>query len=230
MADLVVEPGDVRVANCGNLLSEVVVQRAGYMEVILGFVNGDSKAVFLQVPAESPQVVAVHASTIAITPAVRDMTIYDTELIMKSIAITGTRSTGHRSLEDYASLFEDYLGRFSDSHFYLGGAKGIDSLALVWLAGHAVADLTVVVPGTVEQQPAEARQAIARSRDQIREIVELGAAELRTPAYYARNRWMVDHADMTIGFPHRDAPESSGSWQTLNYTGDQGKPRLIVPV
>ncbi|WP_189390193.1 hypothetical protein [Streptomyces sp. SDr-06] len=149
---------------------------------------------------------------------------------MRTVAITGTRETGHRSLDDYASLFEAYLRPFATgAHFYMGGAKGIDSLTLLWLAGNTGARLTVVTPGTVTQQPADARQAIARTRDRIKEIVELGAAELGTHAYHARNRWMVDHASMTIGFPHADEP-TGGTWQTLNYTAEQGKPRLIVPV
>ncbi|WP_461081940.1 LOG family protein [Streptomyces deserti] len=149
---------------------------------------------------------------------------------MRTVAITGTRNTGHRSLDEYARLFADYLGPFASSaHFYIGGAKGIDSLSLLWLAGNTTADLTIVVPGTVDQQPAEARQAIARTRDRIKEIVELRASELKSPAYHARNRWMVDHAGLTVGFPH-STESSLGTWQTLSYTADQGKPRLIVPV
>ncbi|MFE3186719.1 hypothetical protein ACFXKR_38595 [Streptomyces violascens] len=148
---------------------------------------------------------------------------------MRLVAITGTRVTGHRPLDDYAALFMAYLAPFADGHFYIGGAKGIDSLALVWLAGNTDAHISVVAPGTVDQQPAEAREAIARTRNRIKDIVELGAAELGTPAYHARNRWMVDHASMTIGFPHSTEP-STGTWQTLNYTAEKGKPRLIVPV
>lgn len=150
---------------------------------------------------------------------------------MRTVTITGTRQTGHRSVDEYANLFGDYLGPFAtdEAHFYIGGAKGIDSLSLLWLAGHTSAAVTVVVPGRVDQQPAEARQAIARVRDRIKELVELGAPELKPSAYHTRNRWMVDHTSMTIGFPHQ-AEESSGTWQTLNYTRDQGKPHLIVPV
>ncbi|WP_030680181.1 DNA-processing protein DprA [Streptomyces sp. NRRL B-1347] len=150
---------------------------------------------------------------------------------MRGVAVTGTRNTGHRSLAEYADLFRDYLGPFASpgAHFYIGGAKGVDSMSLIWLAGNTSAAITVVVPGRVDQQPAEARQAIARARDRIREIVELRASELKAPAYHARNRWMVDRASMTIGYPHH-AEESSGTWQTLDYTRDQGKPRLIVPV
>ncbi|MCX5537692.1 DNA-protecting protein DprA [Streptomyces sp. NBC_00006] len=157
------------------------------------------------------------------------MTSSDTELIMRTVAITGTRNTGHRTLDEYARIFADYLGPFADSHFYIGGAKGIDSLTLLWLAGNTAAELTVVVPGRVDQQPAEARQAIVRTQDRIRDIVELKAAELKSHAFHERNRYMVDRSRLVIGFPHGDEPQS-GTWQTLNYAAGLGLPRLIVPV
>ncbi|MEU0135611.1 hypothetical protein ABZ172_16520 [Streptomyces sp. NPDC006296] len=158
------------------------------------------------------------------------MTTHDTELILQTVAVTGTRRTGHRTIAEYTSLFERYLAPFAPgAHFYIGGAAGIDSLTLLWIAGRTSARITVVAPGTMDQQPAEAQQAVARTRDRVTEIVELGASELRTTAYHARNRWMVDRAQMTIGFPHATEP-SAGTWQTINYTAEQGKPRLIVPV
>ncbi|MGW5928098.1 hypothetical protein ACWF2L_17880 [Streptomyces anulatus] len=158
------------------------------------------------------------------------MTTYDTELIMRAVAITGTRMTRHRPIKEYAGVFEQYLGPFATkARFYIGGAKGIDTLALLWIVEHTTASITIVVPGTLDQQPAEARQAVARTSDRITEVVELGATELRAPAYHARNRWMVDHSSMTIGFPHVSEP-STGTWQTITYTAEQEKPRLIVPV
>jgi hypothetical protein len=163
----------------------------------------------------------------------RDVTTYDREMIMPLVAaITGTRSTGHRALNWYAAVFETYLAPFTteDAHFYIGGAVGIDSLTLLWLAGSTSAQITVVVPCGVQDQPAEARQAIARCRDRIVEIVELRAAELKTPAFHARNRWMVDRGHMVIGFPREGCETTSGTWQTINYGASQGKPRLIVPV
>ncbi|MFE7318486.1 hypothetical protein ACFU7T_36115 [Streptomyces sp. NPDC057555] len=151
-----------------------------------------------------------------------------------SIAITGTRSTRHHQLTWYAELFARYLGPFADgaNHFYIGGAKGIDSLSLLWLARKAQAVITIVVPGTVDQQPAEAQEAIRQCQDQITEVIELGAVELRTPAYHARNRYMVDRSDMVIGFPldEDDESTSSGTWQTINHAVGSRKPRLIVPV
>ncbi|WP_217167094.1 hypothetical protein [Streptomyces sp. AC512_CC834] len=147
-------------------------------------------------------------------------------------AITGTRQTEHRELIWFSDLFDRYLSPWAtpDARFYIGGARGIDSLSLLWLAGNTVSRLTVVVPGMVAQQPAEARQAIERCRDRIDDIVELGAAELQTPAFHARNRYMVDRTDMTLGFPLDGAEGGSGTWQTINYAAVQGKPRLIVPV
>lgn len=150
-----------------------------------------------------------------------------------SAAITGTRQTDHRGFGWYGDLFATYLAPWASddaSHFYVGGARGIDSLALLWLADYSKSRVTIVVPGTVAQQPAEARQAIERCRDRIAEIVELGAAELRTPAYHARNRYMVDRAQMVLGFPLAGAESTSGTWQTIDYAASQGKPRLIVPV
>lgn len=150
---------------------------------------------------------------------------------MNAVAITGTRSTDHRPRDEYVTLFATYLGAFAHNAFYIGGAKGIDSWALLWLAESTSADITIVVPGTVVQQPEEAQQAVSRARDghRIKEIVELGAPDLSVEAYHARNRWMVDRSTLTIGFPHATEP-SSGTWQTIDYTADQGKPRLIIPV
>ncbi|MFI6644583.1 hypothetical protein [Streptomyces sp. NPDC050504] len=148
---------------------------------------------------------------------------------MRSVAVTGTRITGHRPPGAYDTVFGDYLGPFADSHFFIGGAKGIDSLSLVWLARNTGAQITLVVPGSLDRQPAQAQRAVARTRERIERIVELGATELHTAAYHARNRWMVDRSSMVIGFPHATEP-STGTWQTLTYAAEQGKPRLIVPV
>ncbi|QRX91168.1 DNA-processing protein DprA [Streptomyces noursei] len=149
-----------------------------------------------------------------------------------SIAITGTRSTGHHEITWYTDLFARYLGPFAseDAHFHIGGAKGIDSLSLLWLAGHARSTITIVVPGTVDQQPDEAQEAISRCKDRIAEVVELRASELRTPAYYARNRYMVDRSEMVIGFPLDGSDSTSGTWQTIEHAATSRKPRLIVPV
>ncbi|SFW74707.1 hypothetical protein [Amycolatopsis australiensis] len=151
--------------------------------------------------------------------------------VTRHVTITGTRSVPAES--QLAGLFDDYLRPFAapDAHFYLGGAVGIDTAALDWLAENSEASLIVVVPCTVVDQPAAAVASIRRQRDagRLAEVVELGADRLGTAAYYARNRWMVDRSEFVVGFPRGTDP-TSGTWYTVNYAAEQGKPRLIAPV
>jgi hypothetical protein len=153
--------------------------------------------------------------------------------VVRSVTITGTRSIGDVPGAGLADVFNAYLRPFAapDAHFYLGGAAGIDTAALDWLAEHTQAVVTVVVPCTVADQPASAGEGITRwsQRGRLAEIVELDAPKLGTPAYHARNRWMVDRSDFVIGFPRETEP-TSGTWYTVNYAAEQGKPRLVVPI
>lgn len=146
----------------------------------------------------------------------------------QAVTITGTRSVAY----DPTNLFAEYISPFAapGTHFYVGGAAGIDTLALDWLAT-TESRLSVVVPCTVDDQPATASATIHRwaSAGRLHSIVELTAPSLCTDAYHARNRWMVDRSGFVIGFPHGD-DQRSGTWYTLNYATDQGKPRLIVPI
>jgi predicted Rossmann fold nucleotide-binding protein DprA/Smf involved in DNA uptake len=149
----------------------------------------------------------------------------------RQVTITGTRSVDSNAR--LPSLFDDFLRPFADpgAHFYLGGALGIDTAALHWLAEQAQAALTVVVPCTVTDQPPAASEAIRhwQGRGRLTDVVELRARTLGTDAYHARNRWMVDRSGLVIGFP-RGTESASGTWQTVNYAAAQGKPRLVVPV
>lgn len=151
--------------------------------------------------------------------------------VARHVTITGTRSIPAES--ELPSLFDSYLRPFAapDAHFYLGGAAGIDTAALDWLADSCQASLTIAVPCTVADQPAAAADAIRRWQESGRlvEVVELGAERLGTAAYHARNRWMVDRSGFVIGFPRGTDP-ASGTWYTVNYAAEQGKPRLVVPV
>jgi len=153
--------------------------------------------------------------------------------VARSVTITGTRSIDEETESRLHGLFDDYLQPFADpdAHFYLGGAAGLDTAALDWLAEQTQAVVTVVVPCTVANQPATAADAIVRwnLRERLAEVVELQADRLGTSAYHARNRWMVDRSGFVIGFPRGTEP-ASGTWYTVNYAADQGKPRLVVPV
>lgn len=154
--------------------------------------------------------------------------------VPSAITITGTRSTEHRAKADYECIFAEYLGPFARRGvaFYLGGARGIDSLALLWLAVETGADLHVVVPGTLAEQPADAREAVrmSRERGRLAELVELKSpVHPSVESYHRRNRWMVDRSDFVIGFP-RVADKSSGTWYTLEYAALKDKARLILPI
>ena len=151
----------------------------------------------------------------------------------RHVTITGTRSIATGSESVLADVFDAYLRPFADAEatFCLGGAAGIDTMVLVWLAANTRASLMVVVPCTVGDQPDVAREAIDdwRRRGRITEVTELRAERLDVSAYHTRNRWMVDRSGFVIAFPRGNGP-TSGTWYTVNYAAEQGKPRLIVPV
>ncbi len=148
------------------------------------------------------------------------------------ITITGTRDIDDAGAEHYQELFDRFLAPFATggNQFFVGGAVGIDTHALGWLTVHRL-PVTVVVPATVDDQPDPAAGLIRKvQRDALGAVVELAhPAFPEAEAYHARNRWMVDRSQFTIGFP-RQGQESSGTWYTLDYTAAKGLPRLIVPV
>lgn len=152
--------------------------------------------------------------------------------VPRAVTITGTRATADVAV-DVEQALQEYVLPFAKAgvHFYLGGAAGIDTMGLRWLAEHTSVGLSVVVPRFVVDQPASATGAVAEWNEcgRLAEVVELGAAELDTAAYHARNRWMVDRSEFVIGFPFGDDP-ASGTWYTLNYAAEHGKPRLVVPL
>lgn len=151
------------------------------------------------------------------------------------IAISGTRDTSHRPDEDFFGLFADYVRPFTRRpgiRLYVGGAVGVDALALRWLAHDTEAEITVVVPSTVARQPEPAQLAIraAQEADRLREIVELEHPDFpSTEAYHARNRWMVDRSRLLIAFPLADGT-SSGTRYTIGYASATAVSHLIVPV
>jgi hypothetical protein len=153
---------------------------------------------------------------------------------MKHIAITGTREVD-ASAADVDALYRELLDPFDSAHtsWYLGGAAGIDTDVLTYLTEHGRGRVTVAVPAALSGQPESARRAIdlASERGRLCELVQLrhpaGSGEA---AWEARNRWLVDHADLVIGFPLHAHPDGSGTWQTLQYALDQGLPILIAQI
>lgn len=156
--------------------------------------------------------------------------------MLTSIAISGTRSIDHRADGDYFRLFTDLVAPYAQwgeaVRFYLGGAPGIDTLGLRWLAEETRAILTVVVPAFVAAQPEPARDAVhaAVAAGRVDLVVELEQPDFpSTAAYHVRNRYMVDNSEMLIAFPLASGA-AGGTLQTIEYAAAKGLPRLIVPV
>jgi hypothetical protein len=152
-----------------------------------------------------------------------------------TIAITGTRQVESRE-EILDELFERVLTPFAqalspDRGWLLGGAAGVDTLALRFLAGFDSGRLTVAVPVRTTDQPADAQSAIKRAQaaGRIDRVVELGHTDgIGQSAFTARNFWLVEHSDLVIGFPLSATDDGSGTWETLNYAAELGKPYLAA--
>src|SRR5882757_2032880 len=107
-----------------------------------------------------------------------DMMIGGPLSVGRSVTITGTRSVPEPALERIDDLFRRYLLPFADEEttFYIGGALGIDSLTLTWLAENTSAALTVVTPCLLKDQPEVAQEAVeaCRRSSRLAHLVELG--------------------------------------------------------
>jgi hypothetical protein len=147
------------------------------------------------------------------------------------IAITGTRDLPDPPGATEALLEEHPRPYAAAAHgFFVGGAVGVDTHALEWLLTRR-APITVVVPATIEDQPAPARDRIRQAeRAGLAEVVELRHPDFpKAEAYHARNRWMVDRSELIIGFPLAGRG-GGGTWSTLDYAAWKDMPRLIIPI
>lgn len=155
--------------------------------------------------------------------------------MIEGVTISGTRATDHRPEHDYTRLFGHYLEPFlrsADVHLYVGGALGIDTLALRWLMTRTEARITVVVPGTVADQPEAAAGEIQRAltAKRLDQVVELRHEHHpSTDSYHARNRWMIERSQLLVAFPLADHT-SGGTAYTIEFAASQRVPYLIVPV
>lgn len=155
---------------------------------------------------------------------------------MMCIAVTGSRELGPRARGDVIGAFDAFLLPFArlGAHWVLGGAAGIDTMVLDWLAGLGIPGnpIMVAVPVTVADQPREAQLAIrkASDRNQRVEVIELRHSSGAGPAAWtARNMFMVERSQLVIGFPATDTPDLSGTWETLAYARRRHRTLLTVP-
>lgn len=111
--------------------------------------------------------------------------------------------TGHRDVSDgHNELIVEYVKReiAGAGHFFVGGARGSDNIALSTVcdmidAGELPKEfpISIVVPATASQQPAESRGVIGRAVQLGAKVVELGLPYTKL-ALKERNRQMVDLA------------------------------------
>lgn len=139
--------------------------------------------------------------------------------------------TAHRDvITEHSSLITEQTKIFcSDAdHFIVGGARGGDTIGL-----SAVCDLietgkrlpvTVVVPATLDKQPAEARQVVSRALLLGGSLIEMGLP-YNASTLKLRNQRMVDLAwelgECTLLAYWRNIYKS-GTYSTINYYWKSG--------
>jgi predicted Rossmann fold nucleotide-binding protein DprA/Smf involved in DNA uptake len=116
------------------------------------------------------------------------------------VAITGIRDLSSAD----TVLVEEAMGRLLEEHrteIRFGGARGVDTVALVAAGQKAVlgVTLTVIVPGTVVQQPVAAQKAI---RQYAHKIEEMKLPLSDKSSYQRRNIAMIAKADGILAFWH----------------------------
>ena len=116
------------------------------------------------------------------------------------IAISGIRDLAANA----TALIEQTIARLLSTprtELRFGGARGTDTVALAAAGRLAVPDvlLTVIVPGTVSQQPVDAQEAIRKYGQRLVEM-KLVLADKRS--YQQRNIALLAEADGLLAFWH----------------------------
>lgn len=124
--------------------------------------------------------------------------------------------TGQRVYADRGALFQG-LDRLKANRYLLGGARGIDSDALEYLAKtQPGSSRTVVVPNRIGNQPAAAQQTTARYASEVIELKNTGPDR-----YQIRNKYIVDNSNRMAAFT--DGRKSGGTFNTIQYAKTTGK-------
>lgn len=131
--------------------------------------------------------------------------------------------TGHRIYPDRAALYRG-LDQLDASRYLFGGAKGVDSDALEYIAKTQPNSIrTVVVPNRLIDQPKSAQVAIAKYANNIVELRNSG-----NNRYFIRNRYLVDHSNRTVAF--YDFRNKGGTFRTIQYARTKGKLGRVFPL
>ena len=141
------------------------------------------------------------------------------------IAITGIRDLHLDSHQIVESVIFAYVKAFPDAHFYFGGARGVDTIALI-AASEAGALCKVIVPFRVDDQPHEATAAIGKY------VLVQNIREMKLPrgrrAYLMRNEALIHPADLVLGFT--DVKLEGGTHHAMTLARKQDKTLVGVLV
>jgi len=142
------------------------------------------------------------------------------------VAVTGHRHITEADARTVAAACEESTAQA----WVFGGAMGVDTVALRAVrASHGLAWLQVIVPGTVAQQPPDARAAIEAYADEVVEMRGDLATKGPESAYARRNAAMVREASEVLAF--LDARrEGSGSRACAEYARGQGRAVRVVAI
>lgn len=141
------------------------------------------------------------------------------------VAVTGHRHITSADAATVERVVTELTAAGGVTRMVFGGATGVDTAALYAASARPWVHCTVIVPGTVAQQPPDARAAIEARAD---DVVEMGAGNLRTAeAYHARDRMMCHRASRVLAFLD-GRRESSGTRVTAEYARFQGRPVTVV--
>jgi hypothetical protein len=149
-----------------------------------------------------------------------------------NITITGPRDVVGIEMKTFGRLFRTFLAPFDGSQttWLVGGAAGLDTIALHWLWLEGRGHVMVIVPDIVNNQPHESVDMIRNVQLHAPErlsVIELEHENFPMPnSFHDRNHYMVDASDLVIGFPHR-TKKCNGTRATLQYAMDRGVARLV---
>jgi hypothetical protein len=119
----------------------------------------------------------------------------------------------------------------ADAKFKVGGAIGMDHHALGYLIELGKAsNVTIVVPGRLEQQPESVKPRIYGAISEGALLVQLQAPDFPSAgAYHDRNRWMLNRSEFGLFYPLM-GQHKGGTHELLKEAQRRDMPRTVVPV
>ena len=123
------------------------------------------------------------------------------------------------------------VNEFNIDEIYFGGARGVDTRALYWAHKYKKPNtkLIVVVPDTIDKQPAETRGYINTLADEVIELKNPITKSDGFAAYQIRNEYMVNPCDLLISF-WNGQKKNCGTYNCMEYATSKNKTIRIVNI